>query len=82
MSKTKTEPTRRTYIEDAKNPVEVLPPSGDRLLVILRVQKSRDCTSFAHLDDLPLDLGQSPAIVTSVSGSPGIRIDTPTYPVS
>ena len=28
----------RMHVEDLKNPVEIRPPSGDRLLVVLRVE--------------------------------------------
>jgi hypothetical protein len=31
-----------THVEDMKDPVEVQPPGGDRLFIILRVEKSRD----------------------------------------
>ena len=43
-----------------KNPVEVQPPSGDRLFVVLRVIMSGDHIPFTPLDDVPLDLVHSP----------------------
>ena len=63
VSKSKTEPAERIYVENMKDPVEVLPPGGDRLLIILRVQEPRYRISFAHLDDTLLDLSQSSVIV-------------------
>ena len=57
--------TDRTHIEDVKDPMEVLPPSGNRTLVILHVEESGDRMSFTLLGDLLLDLGHSPAIETS-----------------
>ena len=51
-----------TYIEDVKNPVEVLAPSHNRILVGFRMGEPRDRTSFTLADDLLLDLGHSPMI--------------------
>ena len=45
-----------------KNPVEVLFPSGNLILVVLRVEDLRCRISFTKLDDFPLDPGQSPAL--------------------
>jgi len=45
-----------------KDPVEVHSPAGDRLPVALRVKKPRDYIPFTPLDDLPLDLHDSPAV--------------------
>jgi hypothetical protein len=39
-----------THVKDLKNLVEVQPPGGDCLLVIPRVEKSRDSISFTPLD--------------------------------
>jgi hypothetical protein len=50
-----------------KNPVEVQLPSGDRILIILRMEKSRDCVPSALFDDLPLDLRDSSAVKSVVS---------------
>ena len=74
--------TQCTHVEDEKDSVEVSPPSLDRLLIILRVQESRHRISFAHLDDLLLDLCQSSAMVTLVIAPLRISINTPTYTVS
>ena len=49
-----------------KDPIEVQPPGRDRLLIVLGVEESRDRISFTPLDDVPLDLGHSPAIEESV----------------
>ena len=57
----------RTHVKDTKNPVQVRPPSSDRLIVVLLVETSRDRISFTPLDDVPLDLGYSPAIECFVS---------------
>ena len=45
-----------------KNPAEVRPPAGDCLFIALRVEMSRDRTSFALFDEVPLDLSHSTAI--------------------
>ena len=62
-----------TYIEDVKDPVELQLPARDRLFVGLRVEMSRDRTSFLPIDDVPVDLGHSPAIESSMSESPGFQ---------
>ena len=48
-----------------KDPIEVLPPSGDRILIVLRMEELRDWISFTLLNDLPLNLGHGSAIETS-----------------
>ena len=58
--------TDRTYIEDVKDPIEVQLPGSDRLFVVLCVKESRDRISFTLLDDLPLNLADSPVIERSV----------------
>ena len=64
-----------THVKDVKDPVEVQPPGGDCLFVALRVEKTTDRISFAPaLDDVPLDLGHSPAVEISVSESPNVHI--------
>ena len=55
-----------THVEDVKDPIEAQSPGGDRPLIVLRVENSRDCTPFTPLDDPPLDLGYSPAIANLV----------------
>ena len=40
----------RTHVEDLKDLVEVQPPGGDRLLVVLRAQVPRDRTPPTPLD--------------------------------
>jgi hypothetical protein len=57
-----------------EDPVEVQPPGGDRIFIILRVEKSREQIPFALLDDLPLDLRHGPAIESMVSQSCTKRI--------
>ena len=61
----------RTYVEDKKDPVELQLPSGNRLLIILRMEKSRNCVLPTLFDDLPLDLCCSPAIKNVVGELPG-----------
>ena len=56
-----------THVEDVEDPIKVQPPGGNRPLIILRVENSRDCISFTSLDDAPLDLSHSPAIESLVS---------------
>ena len=53
-----------THVEDVKDPVEVLPPGHNHVFVGLRMEDSRNRMSFALVDDLPLNLGHSPAIET------------------
>ena len=48
-----------------KDPIEVLSPSGNRILVILRVEESRDRISFTLLGDITLNLGYSSVNKTS-----------------
>jgi len=71
-----------THIEDVKDPVEVQPPGGDHLLIILRVEMSRDCISLARLDEVPLYLGHSPAIESLVSELPDTGVTGPTHVVN
>ena len=42
-----------------KDIIEVLFPSGNLILVVLRVEGLRGRVSFTQLDDLALDTGQS-----------------------
>ena len=44
-----------TYAENMKDPIEVQPPGGDRLFLILCVCTNRHYMPFPLLDDLPLD---------------------------
>ena len=55
-----------------QDPVEVQPPGRGRLPVVLRVKKSRGHVPFTPLDDIPLDLGHSPAVVGLVGEPPGV----------
>ena len=57
-----------TYVEDVKDPSEVLPPTRNRIFVDLRMEDPRDRMSFTLVNDLPLDLGHSPAVEILVSG--------------
>ena len=54
-----------THVEDLKDPIEVLPPSGNRILVVLCMEESRDSISFTSLDDITLNLGHNSAIEKS-----------------
>jgi len=45
-----------------KDPIEVRPPSRDRLLIALGVENPRCCITSALLDDLPFDLCHRPVI--------------------
>lgn len=65
-----------------KDSVELQPPGGDRILVGLRVEESRDSVPFTPLDDLPLDLGHSPAIETLVREWPSGCIAGQTHMVN
>ena len=55
------------YVEDLKDPVKVLPPSGDRAFIHLLVETTRNRVSFTLLDKFPLHVGHGPAIETFVS---------------
>ena len=72
----------RTHLKDMKNPVQVQPPSSDRLIVVLPVETSRDRISFTPLDDVPLDLGHSPAIEGFVGKSFDVDIAGSTHIVN
>ena len=54
-----------------KDPVEVQPPAGDLIFIVLRVEVSRDPISLALLDNVHLNLGHGSVIEGLVSGSPG-----------
>ena len=69
-------------MKDVKYPVEIHSPGTDRLSVIVRVEESSGQVLFATLDDLPLDLGRSPAIEILVSGLPGVGTAGPTHAVN
>ena len=49
-----------------KDPAEIRPPGSNRFLVILRVEKPRDCIAFTLLD-LHLDFRQRATIESIVS---------------
>ena len=65
-----------------EDPVEVQPPAGNRLFIVLRVEMSGDYASFAPLDDTPLNLGHSPTFESSVSALPGMSTADPTHVVN
>ena len=48
-----------------KDPIEILPPSGDRILVLLGMEDPRGHIPFSPLDNLALDVGHGSAIKTS-----------------
>ena len=52
----------RTHVEDDENPFKLGFPSGNGLLVIPRVEKSRGCIASTLLDDLVLYFRDGPAI--------------------
>lgn len=62
-----------------KDPIEVQPLGGDRVLIVLRAEESGDSISSTPRDDLPLDLDRGPAIETLVSESPNIYITGSTH---
>jgi len=57
-----------------KDPVEFYPPSGNHLLVVLRVEKFGEETPFTLLDDVSVDLRHGPAIDNVVSKSCTISV--------
>jgi len=65
-----------------EDPVEVQPPAGNCLFIVLRVEMSRDYVSFTPLDDAPLNLSHSPIFESSVSASPGMSAANPTHVVN
>ena len=52
----------RTHRENLKDPIEVLSPSRDSILVRLRVEHSRNYASLTPFDHVVLYSGHSPAI--------------------
>lgn len=54
--------TGLTYIKYVKDPDEIIFPSTEYILVVLRVQESGGCVSFPQLDDILLDVGYSSLI--------------------
>ena len=56
----------RTYVEDMENPDKILLPRGNLALIALGENESMYRIPFTLLDDLPLDLGQSPIIENNV----------------
>ena len=70
-----------THVEHMKNPLEVRPPGGNCLFIVLRVEMSGDYVPFASLD-VPLNLCHSPAIGNSISGSPDISTSGLTHVVN
>ena len=61
--------TDQTYIEDVEDPIEILLPTSNFLLIGLRVEESRGHLSLTLLDDKFLNRSQSPGIEVSVSGA-------------
>jgi hypothetical protein len=61
-------PTRneQAYVEDVKDPVQLQLPTGDRLLVVPCMEKSRDHVPSALFDDLLLDLRHSSATKSAI----------------
>jgi len=51
-----------THVEHEKDSVEVHPPGGDCLLIILCVENSSDHVPFTLFDDIPLDLRDGPEV--------------------
>ena len=50
----------RTHIKDKEDLVEVRPPAGDCLAIVLRMGCVRGCIPFAPPDDPASDVGQGP----------------------
>ena len=71
-----------THIEDVKDPNKVILPSGDLVLIDLRMEHSGEHIPFFLLNDLPLDLGHGSGIETRVSESLGARVAGMTHVVS
>ena len=57
-----------------EDPNKVVPPSGDLVLIDLRVKDSGGHISLFLLDDFPLDIGYGSAKGASISGSLGVHI--------
>ena len=70
-----------THSEDLEDPIEVLSPSRDSILVRLRVEDSRNYASFAPFDHVVLYPGHSPAIVRLMSALPSAHIASLTHVV-
>ena len=54
----------RTYIEDMKDPIKVLPPSSNLILVVLCMQGLRGRIFLAQLDNLVLYPGHGSGLRT------------------
>ena len=65
-----------------ENPVEVKPPGGNRVLVVLRAEEAREYVALALLDNLPLDLRYGPTITWVVGQLPALRTTGSTHVVS
>jgi hypothetical protein len=65
-----------------EDPVEILPPGCNHIFVVLRVEGSGDRMLVTLVNDIPLDLGHSPAIETFVSGPLNVWVTGSTYVVS
>ena len=50
-----------THVEDMKDSIEVLLPSGDGILITFCMEEPRGRVPFPLLDNLLLDPGHSPA---------------------
>ena len=69
-------------MEDLEDPVEILLPTRNRILILLLADKSRGNIPFTLLDSLPLNRTHGSAIGTVVSESLGVRVLNPTHVVN
>jgi hypothetical protein len=72
----------RMHFKDTTDPIEIQSPGGDCLFIILRAELSKHRKLVTPLDDVPLDLDRSPAIVGLVSGLFGVRAAALTHVVN
>ena len=65
-----------------KDPDKVLFPSGNLVLITLRVDESEDGFPFTLLDDISMDLGQGSAIKSPINASSSVRVAGPAHAVN
>ena len=74
--------TDGAYVEYAKDPIEIVPPSGDNVSAVIRAEEPRCCVPSALLGDIILNASHGPDIETLVSGLLGVCDGGSTHIVS
>ena len=71
----------RTNIKNVEDPIDVLPPSGNHAFIIF-AESLGGRFSYFFPENLPLDLGNVPAIMVLVSGLSSAHVAASTHVVS